>query len=95
MIWRIATPGDGQCKVTLELKLERPLRSVLGRQPNYWKHKDLFEALESRVAFLAGVPGAQLPIQKLVEVTETDKGLVLWLLGKKYLLQALPEEEND
>lgn len=93
--WTIQGKGPGKCEVALEVQSKREFSDILKfRRPRYWRASAVLEALKSRcVTFSSSFPLTDEAGQKIVEAFESEDGLVLWVLGKKYVIQAVEDDE--
>lgn len=93
--WTIQGTGPGKCEVTLQVHSRRELLELFKiRRPRYWRAAAVLEALKSRcLTFSSSFPVTDEAGQKIVEAFESEDGLVLWVLGKKYVIQAVEDDE--
>ncbi len=93
--WKIEPEGEG-CKVTLVLEGKahwRLWRSVYRRLSNPAKCLD---ALKSQVsAFSPDIAIRDEKGERILELVETEQGLVCWLRGKKYTMTPASGGTND
>ncbi len=93
--WKIEPDGTG-CRVTLAIEGRINWRKF---SPAYRALTDparCLRALESQIsAFSPDLAITDEKGEKLLELTETEQGLVCWLRGKKYTLTLASEGSND
>jgi len=94
MTWQLDSRGEEQCEVALRLSVSRGLSGALRMRPVYWNARDLLTALDSRVRVLSGDLEGDLPFRQILDISETEEGLVAWFEGKRYLMTPLPEERD-
>ncbi len=91
--WSITPSTDGKTEVLLNITRERNWKELFRKTAPVEKY---LEPLKSRVAmFSSDFRTGEKSGQKVLEVFETDEGLDLWVLGKKYVLRPAPEEHHD
>jgi ribosome-associated toxin RatA of RatAB toxin-antitoxin module len=90
--WIIHAEGDKQCSVTLTIqgrsgwhRLVPSARSILNAS------KSLKALLTQVSVFSPNLALADQEGEKIIELAETEQGLVCWILGKKYTLTPVPE----
>jgi len=88
--WTIEPSGEG-CKVTVAIEARTNWHRLL---PGYGRLMDpnsCLKSLQSQVsAFTADLSIQDEEGEKILEVIETEDGLVCWLRGKKYTLTPAP-----
>jgi len=95
MYWEIRSLGDEECEISLRVDWVRNIRAFLQRRPWFWDSEKLLAALKGRVEILSSTfPIADATGHKVIELMETEKGLLLWIYGKQYLLSPLPENHD-
>ncbi len=94
--WDLAPADAGQCQVALTIELRYHWRWVLTGCRRFLNVARLLAAFRSQVAvFAPEMPIAGQEGEKILELLETNEGIVVWLRGRKYVLQPAPEENHD
>ncbi len=87
--WEIAAGEAGQCRVTLTIEGEPDWRWLLPLYRGLLNAPELLKALRSYLsAFLPELALSDQSGQKVLEILETSEGLIVWVRGRKYTLQA-------
>jgi len=93
--WRIEPEGEG-CRVTLVLSGKASWRLWLPVYRRLTKPAKCLEALKAQLsAFSPDIAVQDENGEKILELTETEQGLVCWLRGKKYMMTPVSEGKND
>ncbi len=86
MQWDIEAAGGGKSHVTLSLRCTANIRWLTGAYANL--PKLALRSLAAHVsAFAAEISIGGPDGEKLLELMETDEGLICWLNGKKYVMK--------
>lgn len=94
IVWTLNPSGQGQTEVSLTIEHEADWkRFIPGMVKNVTGDRYL-AALKSRAAVFSSDLLDDESGKKVLEVFETDDGLDLWILGKKYVLKPA-EEKHD
>ena len=89
--WTIAAAGDSKAEVTLVVSGKLRRNSLLPKYRRFLEPKKCLQALQSQVAaFLPELAVTDEEGEKILELVETEDGVVCWIRGKKYVLK--PEE---
>ncbi len=90
--WMIKSMGDKQCEVTLTIQGKANWHRLIPSYRAIMNATRFVGALQSQVsAFSPDVTFADLGGEKIIELTETEQGLVCSIRGKKYILTPAPE----
>jgi hypothetical protein len=92
--WWTIECEEESCEVSLDATPGRSWRDRIHRRPDYWNAADVLQALQAYEAFRAGDPSEQ-PIQKILELRQSDTGLILWAFGREYRLDPVGKENHD
>jgi ribosome-associated toxin RatA of RatAB toxin-antitoxin module len=93
--WKIDIEGKG-CKVTLAIQGKANLRLLLPVYRRLTNPERCLEALKSQLsAFSADIAVRDEKGEKILELMETEEGMVCWLRGKKYTMKLVSEGSND
>lgn len=93
--WKIDAEGEG-CKVTLAIEGKANLRLFLPVYRRLTSPARCLEALKSQLsAFSTDIALQDEKGEKILELMETEEGMVCWLRGKKYTMKPVPEGSND
>ena len=93
--WLISTTDAEASNVSVEIILHRTWRNPLAKLEN-WDPEGMLRCLESRIAtFAASFPLASESGVKVLEIIESEQGLVFWIMGRKYLLTPMEGDEDD
>lgn len=90
--WTIQTAENGASKVTLSVTRHLPRHLV---HPAYWPMMNPSACLAALRSWMASIqPGPEISPggENLLELWETDTGLVCWIRGRKYVLT--PVDDN-
>ena len=90
--WIIRASGDGQCEVTLTIQAKANWHRLIPAYRTFMNASKCLGALQSQVSSFCpdiSVPDAEG--EKIIELSETEQGLVCWIRGKKYILTPAPE----
>lgn len=90
--WIIQPDGDNQCKVTLTIQGTTSWQRLVAHYRNLISASKCVAALQTQVsAFAPDLAIADETGEKIIELAETEQGLVCWIRGKKYNLTPAPE----
>ena len=90
--WKIAAADKNECEVTLSIEGSRNWNWVAGGYREFVSAKVALDRLEAEISiFQPEVAIANAQGEKILELSETDEGLVCWLRGKKYILNPAGE----
>jgi hypothetical protein len=90
--WIIQPAGDKQCTVTLTIQGKTGWHRLVPHYRNLISASKCIAALQSQVsAFSPDLAIADQGGEKIIELAETEQGLVCWIRGKKYNLTPAPE----
>lgn len=90
--WIIQAQGDNQCTVTLTIQGKANWHRLVPSYRSLMNVSACLAALQSQASALSpdlsiSDPGGE----KIIEIVETEQGLMCWLRGKKYNLISAPE----
>jgi ribosome-associated toxin RatA of RatAB toxin-antitoxin module len=92
--WIIQPAGDNQCKVTLTIQGTTSWHRLVPHYRSLINASKLLAALQAQVsAFSPDLVIADQGGEKIIELAETEQGLVCWIRGKKYNLTPAPERK--
>ncbi|HWC95869.1 MAG TPA: SRPBCC family protein [Candidatus Sulfopaludibacter sp.] len=94
--WGLEPAAGGQCSVSL--RVERPVS--VARFSSAWRSlmepAECLEALKNHVEiFLPDGILAQSGCERVLEIVETDQGMICWLRGRKYKMVPVTDSAND
>ncbi len=93
--WKIEPEGAG-CKITLVVAGKTSWRLLLPVYRMLTNPARCLDALKSQLsAFSPDIAVRDEKGEKILELMETEQGLVCWLRGKKYTMTPVSEGEND
>ncbi|HEV8132010.1 MAG TPA: SRPBCC family protein [Acidobacteriota bacterium] len=94
VVWSL-TPSGESTEVSLKMTRERTWKEFIPGFPRLATGDKYLAALKSRAAMFSSdfVLDGEVG-EKIMEVFETDDGLDLWILGKKYALKAANGEKR-
>ena len=85
--WTIAAADKNECDVTLSIEGSRNWSWLAGGYGDLMSPKAGLDRLQSELAvFQPELAISDAQGEKILELSETDEGLVCWLRGKKYIL---------
>ncbi len=90
--WIIKASGERQCEVTLTLQAEANWHRLIPAYRIFMNASKCLGALQSQISCFC--PDIAVPDgegEKIIELSETEQGLVCWIRGKKYILTPAPE----
>ncbi len=90
--WIIHAEGDKQCSVTLTMQGKSSWHRLVPAFRSLMNASRCLKALQTQVSVFS--PDLALTDQegeKIIELAETEQGLVCWIRGKKYTLTPAPE----
>jgi ribosome-associated toxin RatA of RatAB toxin-antitoxin module len=86
--WNIAGSGDNKAEVSLAVTTGCQKNSLIPKYRNFLDPKRSVKALLSQVAvFLPELAVTDEGGEKVLELVETEDGVVCWIRGKKYVLK--------
>jgi len=90
--WIIQPAGEKQCNVTLTIQGKTSWHRLVPHYRSLISASKCIAALQAQVAsYSPDLAVADQGGEKLIEIAETEQGLVCWLRGKKYNLTPAPE----
>jgi ribosome-associated toxin RatA of RatAB toxin-antitoxin module len=92
--WDLAAAPEGHCTVSLAVDRRLSLARFTWAGIRYARPSQWLRALKKQVSLFQ--PGQQLPDsegEKILEIVETNEGLVCWIRGRKYNLVAAAAEQ--
>ena len=90
--WTITASGESKAEVSLVVTGKFQRNSLLPKYRRFLEPKKCMKALLSQVsAFLPELAVTDEEGEKILELVETEDGVVCWIRGKKYVLK--PESE--
>ncbi|MBI2821142.1 MAG: SRPBCC family protein [Acidobacteria bacterium] len=96
VVWSLAPAADGGTQVSVGIRFENHPASLFSPVRRHANASRYLEALQSRVTmFSVRVLFDEEAGRKVLEVLETNEGLDLWILGKRYTLKPACEETHD
>lgn len=96
MVWTLTPKGGAETEVCIEITRETNWKHFLPWGSRFPSGGAYLQALRSRVAVFSGDFRLEDEAgRKILEIFETDEGLDVWIMGKKYLLKAEEKESND
>jgi ribosome-associated toxin RatA of RatAB toxin-antitoxin module len=90
--WIIQADAEKKCRVTLTIQGKANWHRLVPAYRSFMDASKCLDALRSQVSALS--PDLAIPDQggeKIIELIESEQGLVCWIRGKKYLLTPAPE----
>ncbi len=90
--WIIRASGERQCEVTLTLQAPANWHRLVPAYRTFMNAPKCLAALQAQISGYChdiAVPGDGG--EKIIELAETEQGLVCWVRGKKYFLTPAPE----
>jgi ribosome-associated toxin RatA of RatAB toxin-antitoxin module len=90
--WDLAATPEGHCTVSLAVDRRLSLARFTGIR--FMQTRQWLRALRNQVSLFQ--PGLQVPGsegEKILEIVETNEGLVCWIRGRKYNLVAAAAEQ--
>lgn len=92
--WTLTPAGEGQTNVSLVVTGKFQRTSFVPKYRKFLNPLKCLKALHSQIAtFLPEIAVSDEEGEKILELTETDQGVVCWIRGKKYVLK--PESEGN
>jgi len=86
--WTIEPGGEGQSKVNLEVTRRRQWNGMFSGAGKSLNPVACLKHLQTQVsAFLPEIAVTGAGGEKILELSETDEGVVCWIRGKKYVLK--------
>ena len=93
--WKIAAEDKG-CKVTLTIEGKSGLRLLLPVYRKLTNPARCLEGLKSQLsAFSIDIALNDEKGERILELMETEDGMVCWLRGKKYTMKPVSEANHD
>jgi ribosome-associated toxin RatA of RatAB toxin-antitoxin module len=93
--WTIAAADKNECDVTLSIEGNRNWNWLAGGYRDLMSPKASLDRLQSELAvFQPELAISDAQGEKILELSETDEGLVCWLRGKKYILNPATEGKS-
>jgi len=90
--WVIAPAEEGRCEVTLTIERKTNWRWFVPAYRVFMNAAKCLHALQARIsAFLPELVLAEDDGEKILELFETEEGMVCWIRGKKYALKPTAE----
>lgn len=86
--WTIEPAGEGQSRINLAVERQLQWSSLLAGNGKFLNPAAVLKGLQGQVSTF--LPEIALPDQegeKILELTETEEGVVCWIRGKKYILK--------
>ena len=94
--WTIAPSGEGHSQVTLAVLGRVNWTSFVPRYRQFLNPSRCLKALQSQIStVLPEIALSSEEGEKILELSETDQGVVCWIRGKKYILKPDSEENHD
>ncbi len=90
--WIIKPGGEKQCEVTLTIQALANWHRLIPAYRGFMNASKCLGALQSQISCFC--PEIAVPAgegERIIELTETEQGLVCWIKGKKYFLTPAPE----
>ncbi len=90
--WIIKASGDKQCEVTLTIHAKANWHRLVPAYRIFMNASKCLGALQSQISCFCpdiAIPDGQG--ERIIELAETEQGLVCWIRGKKYILTPAPE----
>jgi len=90
--WIIQADGEKKCQVTLTIQGKANWHRLVPSYRSFMNASKCLDALQSQVsAFSPDLAVSDQGGEKIIELAETEQGLVCWIRGKKYNLTPAPE----
>ncbi len=90
--WIIKASGEKKCEVTLTIQAKASWHRLVPAYRIYMHAPKCLGALQSQISsFCPDIPLPDGEGEKIIELAETEQGLVCWIRGKKYTLTPAPE----
>jgi len=87
--WNISASGDNKAEVTLIVTGKFQRNSLLPKYRRFLEPKRSMKALRSQIsAFLPELAATDEDGEKILDLSETEDGVICWIRGKKYVLKA-------
>ena len=94
--WTIAGSGEGQSQVTLVVTGKFPWNSLIPRYRRFLNPGRCLKALQSQIStFMPEIALTDEAGEKILDLAETEQGVICWIRGKKYVLKPETEESHD
>lgn len=92
--WNLTPAGEGHTNVSLVVTGKFQRTSFVPKYRKFLEPLNCLKALQSQIStFLPEIAVTDEAGEKILELTETDQGVVCWIRGKKYVLK--PESEGN
>ena len=86
--WNIEPAGEGQCRVSLAVERAVGWKGLITGKGRLLDAPAALQGLERQVAsFLPEIAISDDAGEKILELSETEDGVVCWIRGKKYVLK--------
>ena len=90
--WLIHAEGENRCSVTLTIQAKSGWHRLVPASRSLLNASRCLKALQTQVSvFSPNLAVTDQEGEKIIELAETEQGLVCWIRGKKYLLTPAPE----
>ena len=94
--WTLTPAGEGHTNVSLVVTGKFQRSSFLPKYRKFLEPLKCLKALQLQIStFLPEIAVTDEAGEKILELTETDQGVVCWIRGKKYVLKPESEENHD
>lgn len=86
--WTIAAAGDSQSRVHLAAERRFAWADLFSGSGRFFRPPQVLMGLQGQVStYLPEIALADEEGEKILELTETEEGVVCWIRGKKYILK--------
>jgi len=94
--WTIEPAGEGQSQVRLSVTSRRDWNPFASGYGKFLKPAACLKALEAQVStFMPEIALIDVEGEKILDLVETEEGVICWIRGKKYVLKRDSEENHD
>jgi coenzyme Q-binding protein COQ10 len=91
--WTIEAAGSGQSQVNLAVERRFHWADLFSGAGKFFRPSQVLKSLQGQVSsYLPEIALADEEGEKILELTETEEGVICWIRGKKYILK---EESAD